>query len=165
MSGAVRRRLPLRLPAALFCLLLIATAFYTATLNAASLPVEPVAIVTSSGTHVFKAEIASTPDTQAQGLMFRRSIAPDRGMLFTYSQDQEITMWMRNTFISLDMIFITSEGKVHHIVRNTEPFSENLIVSAGPVRAVLEVAAGTANRIGLKSGDTVRHKAFNNAPK
>ena len=84
--------------------------------------------------------------------------------LFLYGGAQPITMWMRNTYISLDMIFITETGKVHQIARDTEPFSEEVIASNGPASAVLEVAAGTAARLGLKPGDEVRHKAFTARP-
>ena len=120
----------------------------------------PLELVTASGTHRFTVEIADTNETRARGLMFRRSLAADRGMLFLYDGPQPVTMWMRNTYISLDMIFITAAGTVHHIARDTEPFSEEIIASNGPVSAVLEVVAGTAQRLGLKPGDRVRHAAF-----
>ncbi len=117
-------------------------------------------IVTSSGEHTFKVEIAETDEQKARGLMFRRSLADDAGMLFPYSTDQEITMWMRNTYISLDMVFIRSDGIVHRIAKGTEPFSEAVIASNGAVRAVLEIRAGIADKIGLKPGDKIVFPLF-----
>lgn len=122
-------------------------------------------IVTSSGEHTFKIEIAETDEQKARGLMFRRSLADDAGMLFPYSPDQEITMWMRNTYISLDMVFIRSDGVVHRIAKGTEPFSEAVIASNGPVRAVLEIRAGIAGKIGLQPGDKVVFPLFGPAKK
>lgn len=88
--------------------------------------------------------------------MFRRSLADNAGMLFLYDRPQPVTMWMRNTYISLDMVFIAEGGRVHRIERATEPFSERVIDSGGNVVAVLELKAGTADRIGLAPGDRVR---------
>jgi hypothetical protein len=121
---------------------------------------QPLAIVTSSGEHKFGVEIADTDGSRAKGLMFRRALPGDRGMLFLYDRAQPIGMWMRNTFISLDMIFLTADGRVHKIARATEPFSEKVIRSDGPVSAVLEVKAGTAGRLGIKAGDRVCHDFF-----
>lgn len=94
------------------------------------------------------------------GLMFRTSLADNAGMLFPYSPPQEATMWMRNTYISLDMIFIRADGTVHRIEKGTEPFSERVIASGGTVAAVLEVRAGIADKIGLQPGNLVRHPMF-----
>ena len=123
---------------------------------------EPLVIETAQGRNDFMVEFADTPALRSRGLMFRPSLAPDRGMLFDFARDQEITMWMENTQISLDMIFLAADGSVTRIARNTEPFSRDIIGSRGPARAVLEVAAGTAPRIGLKQGDIVRHRMFGN---
>jgi len=133
----------------------------TAALHAdAKMRQETLTLVTASGEHTINVEIASTPEEKAMGLMFRRSLADDAGMLFPYTPPQEATMWMRNTYISLDMVFIRADGTVHRIEANTEPFSEKVIASKGNVSAVLELRAGIAAKLGLKPGDKVRHALF-----
>ena len=117
-------------------------------------------LITSSGEHTFNVEVTVTPEEKARGLMFRRSLADDAGMLFPYQPPQEATMWMSNTYISLDMVFIRSDGVVHRIEHATEPFSERIIASQGDVIAVLELKAGVADRIGLKAGDRAFHSLF-----
>lgn len=121
-------------------------------------------LITASGTHTFQIEVAETAAEKARGLMFRRSLADDAGMIFPYTPPQEATMWMRNTYISLDMVFIRQDGIVHRVETNTEPFSEEVIASRGDVAAVLELKAGIAQRIQLKAGDKVQHKLFGTAP-
>lgn len=121
---------------------------------------ETLTLVTGQSEHVIQVEVTSTPEEKAMGLMFRTSLADDAGMLFPYSPPQEATMWMRNTYISLDMIFIRADGIIHRIETNTEPFSERVIASRGTVAAVLELKAGSAARLGLKPGDRVRHSLF-----
>ena len=121
---------------------------------------ETLALVTGTAEHIIQVEITSTPEEKAMGLMFRTSLADDAGMLFPYTPPQEATMWMRNTYISLDMIFIRADGVIHRIEANTEPFSERVIASRGSVAAVLELKAGSAARLGLKPGDRVRHPLF-----
>lgn len=117
-------------------------------------------LVTASGVSRLKVEIARTPDQQALGLMFRTSLADDQGMLFPHDAPRVSTMWMRNTYIPLDMVFILEDGTIHRIEERTEPFSERIISSGVPVSAVLEIAGGAARRLGLKAGDTVRHPMF-----
>jgi uncharacterized protein len=112
-------------------------------------------IASKTGVHVFSVELAVTDDERARGLMFRRSVPEFTGMLFDFKRDQEITMWMRNTYVSLDMIFIQSDGRIRRIAENTETESDKIIPSGGPVRAVLEVAAGTARKLGIEPGDRV----------
>ena len=112
-------------------------------------------IASKGGVHVFAVELAVTDDERARGLMFRRSVPDGYGMLFDFKQDQDVTMWMKNTFVSLDMIFIRSDGRILRIAENTEPQSERIIPSGGPVRAVLEVVAGTAKKYGIVAGDRV----------
>lgn len=112
-------------------------------------------IVTRSGVQVFTVEIARTDQERATGLMYRKELAEGRGMLFDFSPEQNISMWMKNTFISLDMIFIGGDGRVLRIAENTEPHSEKIISSGGPARAVLEVIAGTARKYGIQPGDRV----------
>jgi uncharacterized protein len=126
-----------------------------------ALGTEPLTIVTAAGArHPFTVEVARTPDQQAQGLMFRRSLAPDRGMLFDFGDVRPRAMWMQNTYVSLDMLFIRADGTVARIAENTEPLSTREIPSGEPVLAVLEVVAGTAARLGLKPGDRVEHPIF-----
>jgi uncharacterized membrane protein (UPF0127 family) len=110
-----------------------------------------------SGQHRFEVEIAATDETRRVGLMFRRSLGEQEGMLFLYEPPQLISMWMQNTYIPLDMIFIDADNRVHRIVERTEPFSTDVIESGGVVKGVLEVNAGTAARIGLKPGDRVSY--------
>lgn len=128
--------------------------------SAGALESEPLSLVTETGEHKFTVEIADQPDNRAKGLMFRRSLGDDAGMLFVYETPQHISMWMRNTYIPLDMVFILADGRVHRVERDTEPFSEEVIDSGEPVLAVLEVKAGTADRLKLKPGDKVLHRAF-----
>jgi len=125
---------------------------------------ETLKLVTSSGTHAFSIEVAETASEKSRGLMFRRSLPADEGMIFPYEPPQEATMWMRNTYISLDMVFITKDGFVHRIEENTEPFSEAVVASNGNVAAVLELVAGTSRRIGLKPGDRVVSELFGSKP-
>jgi uncharacterized membrane protein (UPF0127 family) len=120
---------------------------------------------TDSGRHSFTIELANTPAERALGLMYRRALPADAGMLFLYDKPQPLTMWMRNTFIPLDMVFIGVDGKVHRIESRTEPFSTQLISSEGAVQGVLELNAGTAANIGLKAGDEVVYPGLNGAPK
>jgi uncharacterized protein len=112
-------------------------------------------IASKTGVHVFSVELAVTDDERSRGLMYRRSVPEFYGMLFDFKRDQEVAMWMKNTYVSLDMIFIQSDGRIRRIAENTETESEKIIPSGGPVRAVLEVAAGTARKLGIEPGDRV----------
>lgn len=125
---------------------------------------ERLELVTASGVHALDVEIASTPEKQALGLMYRTSLPDTKGMLFPHRKPTELSMWMRNTYIPLDMVFIRADGTVHRIEAKTEPFSERIISSQGPVSAVLEIAGGAAERMGLKPGDKVRHAYFGSPP-
>jgi len=117
-------------------------------------------IITSRGENIFDVELAVTERQQSQGLMFRRSMAANAGMLFDYGALKQIQMWMKNTYIPLDMIFIDSNGKVINIVERTIPESLIIISSRGRARAVLELNSGTASRLGIKKGDRVVHSIF-----
>lgn len=117
-------------------------------------------IVTSDGVHVFTVEMARTDEERQKGLMFRKDLPEGRGMLFDFKPDQPVAMWMRNTYIPLDMLFINGDGTIRRIAENTEPLSETTIPSGGPVRGVLEVIGGTAKRLGIKAGDKVAHPLF-----
>ena len=121
---------------------------------------ETLKLITARGTHVIDVEVTETPAEKAQGLMFRTRLADTAGMLFFYETPQEITMWMRNTYIPLDMVFIRADGVVHRIEARTEPLSEKIVASRGDVTACLELAGGAAERLGLKPGDRVEHGFF-----
>lgn len=124
--------------------------------------VEPLTIETRSGPVAFKVEMALTPEERSKGLMYRTELAPDTGMLFDFRTDQPVYMWMKNTYIPLDMVFIRSDGRVARIAADTTPLSTETISSGGPVRAVLELPAGTAKARGITVGDRVRHQLFPN---
>lgn len=118
---------------------------------------DQLVITTRSGAHRFTVELAVDDRARAKGLMFRKSLEPDRGMLFDFRREQMIGMWMQNTYIPLDMLFIRPDGTIASIARDTTPLSTRTISSDVPVRYVLEVNAGTAARIGAQPGDRVHH--------
>jgi uncharacterized membrane protein (UPF0127 family) len=130
-------------------------------LGARAASVQPLEIVTKSGVQVFSVEMATTEEEKTTGLMYRKELADGRGMLFDFSPEQEVSMWMKNTFIPLDMIFIRSDGRILRIAENTEPQSTRIIPSMGLAKAVLEVIAGTARKYGIAPGDRVAHPLFN----
>lgn len=149
------------------------TAFWLAVVMTAwSLTVDParglerfetgkLVVATSDGArHAFTVELARTPAQRAQGLMYRRALARDRGMLFIYPRVQDIAMWMKNTYIPLDMLFIAPDGRIVKIVERTVPHSLRTIGSGQPVKAVLELAGGSSERLGIAPGDRVLHEAF-----
>jgi uncharacterized membrane protein (UPF0127 family) len=121
-----------------------------------------IEIVTSSGVHAFAVELATNDAERARGLMFRKSLPEGHGMLFDFQTDQPVQFWMRDTYISLDMIFIRGDGRVLNIAQNATPLSDTLIPSAGPVRGVLEVIAGTARKYHIAPGDRVTGSFFGN---
>jgi uncharacterized membrane protein (UPF0127 family) len=123
--------------------------------------VQPLEIVTKSGVQVFAVEMATTEEEKTTGLMYRKELADGKGMLFDFSPEQEVSMWMKNTFISLDMIFIRADGRILRIAENTEPQSTKIIPSRGLAKGVLEVIAGTAKKYGIAPGDRVGHPLFN----
>lgn len=116
---------------------------------------ETLTINTATGQHRFEVEIARTDAQHSRGLMGRRYLPADRGMIFDYPEARPVSMWMDNTYISLDMLFVDADGKVVRIAERTEPLSRRFIPSGGPVRAVVELNGGTAARIGAKVGDTI----------
>jgi uncharacterized protein len=127
----------------------------------ASLPVEPVEIVTAAGErHEFAAHIAATPEARARGLMYVTRLEADRGMLFDFESPQHVTMWMKNTPLPLDMLFIDERGVIARIAARTQPFSRNAIPSGTEVRAVLEINGGLAELLGIAPGDRVVHRLF-----
>lgn len=121
---------------------------------------QPLEIVTKNGVHTFSVELANTDESRARGLMFRRELPAGYGMLFDFGREQEIAMWMENTYIPLDMLFIRADGRILRIAENTEPLSRRTIPSGGPVLAVLEVIGGTARKLGIAPGDRVAHPLF-----
>ena len=130
------------------------------------LPKEKLTIVTQDGVrHDFNVEMALSPEQQITGLMFRPSVAADGGMLFDWGAERVSQMWMRNTVAPLDMIFIGADGRVRAIAENTVPYSEAVISSRVPVRATLELAAGTARRLNIEVGDKVEQRLFEPTPK
>jgi len=119
-----------------------------------------VTIETAQGPHVFTVELAQTPPQRARGLMFRRALDAGRGMLFLYPREQQVLMWMKDTYIPLDMLFIDGQGRIARIVENAVPLSTDLIPSGSAVRWVLELAGGTAARLKIREGDSVGHLAI-----
>lgn len=121
-----------------------------------SAPSIPLTIRSGSKVHRFKVEVARTPEEQAKGLMFRKELPADVGMLFPFDPPQVASFWMKNTVIPLDMIFIRPDGTIAHIAANTEPYSL-VPVSSGQINsAVLEIAGGRAAELGIKEDDVVR---------
>jgi uncharacterized membrane protein (UPF0127 family) len=129
--------------------------------SARAATVEPLEIVTKSGVQVFSVELATTEEEKTTGLMYRKELPDGKGMLFDFSPAQEISMWMKNTYISLDMIFIRPDGRILRIAENTEPLSTKIIPSRGLAKGVLEVIAGTAKKYGIEPGDRIAHPLFN----
>lgn len=121
---------------------------------------EPLQIVTASGPHPFKVEVARTTEQRAKGLMCRPAMARDHGMLFTFDEVTPIYMWMKNTYLPLDMVFVSRKGIVTGVAANTTPFSQELISSGAPAYAVIELNAGVAGELGIMEGSKVDHPAF-----
>jgi len=128
--------------------------------GAPALELDKLEIDTASGPHLFSVEIANIESTRETGLMNRRFMPADRGMLFEFPVEEPVAFWMKNTFIPLDMIFIRHDGTVAAVAANAEPLSEATIPSGAPVDAVLELNGGIAAGIGLRPGDKVRHPFF-----
>jgi uncharacterized membrane protein (UPF0127 family) len=114
----------------------------------------PLTIRSASGEHRFAAEVAATPEQQERGLMFRRELAPDHGMIFPYGPPQTVGFWMKNTLIPLDMLFIRADGTIARIATAT-PLSLDTVGSGEPVAAVLEIRGGRAAELGIRAGDRV----------
>ena len=128
------------------------------------LPKERLVIATRDGKRLeFNVEMALTLEQQTVGLMFRPNVPPEGGMLFDWGTPRDSSMWMRNTISSLDMLFINADGTIRAIAENTVPESLAVISSRGPVRATLELAAGTTARLNIRVGDKVEQRIFGNA--
>jgi uncharacterized membrane protein (UPF0127 family) len=160
-------QLPLRRAAcALFAVLLAAPLAptmpraETAVDDMAAARTEPLGIATKGGRRAFKVEVMRNDADRARGLMFRKAMAADRGMLFDFEAVQPVNMWMKNTYLPLDMVFIRPDGTVARVAADTEPLSTKVIPSGEPVLAVLELNAGTAEKLGIRPGDRVEHALF-----
>lgn len=141
----------------LSCLLLAIGLICPPDSAAAAAQLSPMTIHTGKGPVHLQVEIANTPSLRAQGLMFRKSMPRNHGMLFDFEYEHEILMWMKNTPLPLDMIFINRAGHVMSIIRNTKPFSLEVISSGGRAWAVLEINGGSADRLFIKPGNRVEH--------
>ncbi len=120
---------------------------------------QALTIVTRDGrSHAFTVELAVTPRQREQGLMHRREMAPDHGMLFAFGETRQVFMWMKNTYIPLDMLFIAKDGKITAIKENAEPHSESIIDSKGPIDFVLELNGGTVKRLGIRTGNRIQNE-------
>lgn len=128
------------------------------------LPRSTLVIETAAGPQPFSVELARTEAEKSCGLMLRQRLGRDEGMLFRYQPPSEAWMWMANTVIPLDMIFIAPNGRIVHIVEDTTPFSHETVGTPLPVSGVLELRAGTVARLGIRAGDRVRHAIFGSAP-
>ena len=127
---------------------------------------QPLTIVTKDGkSHAFTVELAVTPRQREQGLMDRREMAADHGMLFAFGETRQVYMWMKNTYIPLDMLFIGKDGKIRTIKQNAEPLSEAIIDSGGPIDFVLELNGGTAKRLGIRTGNRVQNELMDSLRK
>ena len=142
---------------ALFTALLFVFALVGAAPSPRAAEADALVFETAAGPRIFTVEVAATSEQRSTGLMYRRSLAPDRGMLFDFGVAQPVAMWMENTYVALDMVFVRADGRVQRIESDTEPLSTRVIESGVPVRFVVELVAGTAKRIGLAAGDTVVH--------
>lgn len=129
----------------------------------AQLPTGTVNVDTGDSTHIFNVEIAQTPEAISEGLMFRTELAPDAGMLFDFGGERQASMWMKNTLIPLDMLFVDGSGTVVSIARNAAPGSLRSLGPGIPVRGVLEIPGGRAKALGIEPGDKVVHPIFGSA--
>ena len=132
--------------------------------DAVRFEISELAVVTERGRFSFTVEMAVTEAQRQRGLQHRNALAPDAGMLFDFGNLQPASMWMKNTLIPLDMIFVAGDGRVVNVAARNRPASLAVIRSAGAVRAVLEVNAGTAGRLGVEAGSLILHPLFGTAP-
>jgi uncharacterized membrane protein (UPF0127 family) len=144
--------------------LVVASAFAwiagSASLARAAEPLQRLEIASANGPHVFQVELAKSPAEREKGLMFRRYLPKDRGMLFDFGAPEPAAMWMENTYLPLDMLFIRADGTVARIEAHTEPLSTRVIAAGEPVLGVLELNSGVCDELGIKAGDRVIHPMF-----
>ena len=163
MATKVRSELNLSLRAAVVFRWGIAAVFalvFAAAAPATASEAETLEIVTATGPHIFGVEIAADDASREQGLMFRRHMPENQGMLFEFDKSIAVNFWMKNTYIALDLIFVAEDGTISRIAANAQPFSESLIPSGPPCKAVLELNGGGAAKISLKIGDHIHHPFF-----
>ena len=143
-------------------LVVVLPLFAAAGAAAASISFEesPLTIAADDDRFEFQVEMAVSPAQRRQGLMFRESLEEDRGMLFDFGQPQQATMWMRNTYVPLDMLFIDEHGRITQIAADAQPLSDAVIASRERVRAVLELRGGISAKLGIKPGERVIHPLF-----
>ena len=139
-------------------LIVLALSFSPETTRAAG--EQTLEVASKTGVHIFSVEIVDNDADRAKGLMYRKELPEGRGMLFDFHRDQEVSFWMQNTYIPLDMIFIRGDGQILRIEENTVPLSTRMIPSRGAVRAVLEVIGGTSRKLGIAPGDRVASPIF-----
>ncbi|MEO0981754.1 MAG: DUF192 domain-containing protein [Pseudomonadota bacterium] len=134
------------------------------TVSAASAAAQLSELKIESGdaVHLFQVELADDPEEISRGLMDRLELPADHGMIFDFGAPREATMWMKNTPLPLDMLFIAPDGTVLAIAKNTVPFSERIVNPGVPVKSVLELNAGTSDALGIAPGDKVIHTVFSN---
>jgi len=135
----------------------VAVAMFAGLTLAACSDENQLVINTATGSHTFNVEVVDTPETRARGLMYRQELADDAGMLFDFKEEREVSFWMMNTFIPLDMIFINAQGVVETVHVNARPHDPTGIPSEAPVQFVLEIPGGRSQEIGIEPGDTVEH--------
>jgi uncharacterized protein len=144
----------------LFAVVFLLLGFSTLARSEELAKIESIAIITESSATLFSAEIADTDELRSRGLMFRHRLPEDRAMLFDFGEPRPAAMWMKNTYISLDMLFVRADGTIAAIAENTEPLSLQTISVQEPVLSVVELAAGTARKLGIKREDRVNHRIF-----
>ncbi len=149
-----------RLKALFLALIVFAFAAPPLYAQSASFERDELKIVSGDQSYKFNIELAVTPAQQEQGLMFRTTMAPDAGMLFLYDNPHILTMWMKNTILPLDMVFFGADGRIIHLVKRAVPQSLSIISSGEAARAVLELNAGTIERLHLKLGDRIDYPSF-----
>ncbi|MEE8295686.1 MAG: DUF192 domain-containing protein [Sphingomonadales bacterium] len=125
-----------------------------------SLPLEALSVETAGGTYKFQVQIAQTVEQKQIGLMFRNNMPAGEGMLFTYKYPEVAGFWMRNTYISLDILFVRGDGTIANIARNTTPLSLDMVSSNGHIIGVLEINGGLAEKLGIEPGDKILHPFF-----
>ena len=126
----------------------------------AEVPREALVVTTGGSEHRFQVELADDPQERARGLMFRREMADEHGMLFDFGAEEPASFWMANTYIPLDMIFIKADGTIESIAERTTPLSQRSVTSNGPVRYVLEINGGLSDELGIEPGDKVAGPAL-----
>lgn len=162
-SGKVSRMKSLsriRVIKVLLAIMLSASMYLPALAREGASPLHMISVETSKGKRAWLVELASDNESRSKGLMFRKEMASNAGMLFRFDRVEPVSMWMKNTFLPLDMVFMGSDGRIKSIHYGAVPHSLEIISSKGPVRYVLEINAGEANRAGLLEGQIMRHPWF-----